>query len=76
MKMQKNRWVYLYKEAVGCSYKEIGRELKGQFIHRLNDDEMLIEVTREFTKNEESKDMTGDQVLAWTKRMQVQEPCL
>ena len=30
--------------AIECSYQEIDRQLKGQFIHRLNDMEMLEEI--------------------------------
>ena len=34
---------------------------------------MLVEIIREFTKNEESKDVTSEQVLAWAKRVKVQK---
>ena len=33
--------------AVECKYKEVDRQLKEQFIHGLNDKEMLAEVIRE-----------------------------
>ena len=35
---------------VECNYKEVDRQLKEQFIHRLNDSEMLREIMRKFTK--------------------------
>ena len=35
---------------VECKYKEVKRQIKEQFIHGLNDDEMLAEVIRELTK--------------------------
>ena len=36
--------------AVECNYQEVDRQLKEQFIHRLNDTEMLEEITTELTK--------------------------
>ena len=33
-----------------CKYKEVDRQLKEQFIHGLNDDEMLVEFIRKLTK--------------------------
>ena len=36
--------------AVECKYKKVDRQLKEQFFHGLNDDEMLAEVIRELTK--------------------------
>ena len=44
----------LRKAVVKCSYKEIDRQLKEQFIHGLNDEEMLVEIIRELTKCEEN----------------------
>ena len=32
--------------AVECNYKEIDRQLKEQFIHRLNDNDMPAEIIR------------------------------
>ena len=40
--------------AIECNYKEVDRQLKEQFIHRLNDSEMLAEVIRELTKSDEN----------------------
>ena len=39
---------------IECSYKEVDRQLKGQFKHRLNDSEMLTEIIRELTRSNES----------------------
>ena len=49
--------------------KEIDRQLKEQIIHELNDNDILVELIRELIKTEESKDVTSEQVLAWTKRV-------
>ena len=35
---------------VECNYKEIDRQLKEQFIHKLNNNDMLEEIIRELTK--------------------------
>ena len=43
-------WVgRLRTAAVECNYHEIDKQLKEQFIHRLNDKEMLAEIIREVT---------------------------
>ena len=47
--------------------------MKEQSIHRLNDNDMLVEIIRELTKIEESGDVTGEQVLAWEKREEAQK---
>ena len=39
---------------MGYNYKEVDRKLKEQFIHRLNDSEMLTEIIRELTENYEN----------------------
>ena len=53
---------------VECNYKEIDWQLKEQFIHRLNDNDMLAEIIREITKAEENTPVTSEQVLVWTKK--------
>ena len=58
--------------AVECNYKEIDGQLKEQFTHRLNDNDLLVEIIRELTKAEESAAVTGEQVLIWAKRVEVQ----
>ena len=46
-----NEWMGRLRTAtVECKYKEVGRQLREQFIHGLNDDEMLAEVIRELAK--------------------------
>ena len=55
-----------------CNYKEIDRQLKKHFIHRFNDNDMLVEIILELTKTEENKNVTIQQVLAWEKRVEVQ----
>ena len=35
--------------AIECNYKEIGSQLKEQFIHRINDSDMLAGIIRELT---------------------------
>ena len=53
--------------AVECNYIEIHRKLKEQFIHGLNDNEMLVEIIRKLKKTKEDKNVTSEQVLAWAK---------
>ena len=46
-----------------CNNKKINRQnrqLKAQFMHRLNDNLMLAEIIRELTKTGENKIMTGE----------------
>ena len=58
--------------AVECNYREIDTQLKEQFVHRLNDNDMLAEIIRELTKAKESADITSEQVLGWVKRVEAQ----
>ena len=55
-----------------CNFKEIDRQLKEQFIHKLNDNDMMVEIIKDITKNEENKDVTGNQVLLWPRQVEVQ----
>ena len=57
---------------VKCNYKEIDRQLKEQFIHGLNDEEILAEIFRELTKYEENINICNENVLRWTKRVEAQ----
>ena len=57
---------------VECNYREVYRQLKEQFIHRLSDNNMLAEIIRELNKSEESVDITSEQVLGWAKRVEAQ----
>ena len=45
--------------AIECNYKETDRQLKEQFIHSLNDTEMLAEILRELTKIQENTQITS-----------------
>ena len=66
-------WVGRLRLAVvECNYREEDRQLKEQFIHRLNDNDMVKEIIRELTKAEESVDITSEQVLGWAKRVEAQ----
>ena len=58
--------------AAECNYREIDRQLKEQFIHRLNDKVMLDEVIRELTAKSNDEQMTSKGILAWAKRVEVQ----
>ena len=46
------------------NYKETDRQLKEQFINRLNDDDMMIEIIKELTINEENENITSGQIVA------------
>ena len=55
-----SKWMgRLQLTAVQCNYKGIN----GQFINRLNDNEMLVEIIRELTRTEENKNVQSEQVL-------------
>ena len=55
-----------------CNYKEVDRQLKEQFIYRLNDSEMLTEIMRGPTKSDENAIILIEYVLTWAKRVEVQ----
>ena len=57
----------LHVAAAECNYREIDRQLKEQFIHRLNDKDMLDEVIRELTAKSNDEQMTGEGILAWAR---------
>ena len=50
------RWWLLVIE---CNYKELNRQLKEQFIHGLNDTNMLGEIIWELTKMHENREITS-----------------
>ena len=51
MKENAEEWMgRLRLAAVECNYKEVYRQLKEQFMYRLNDYDMLAEIIRELTK--------------------------
>ena len=43
----------LITAGIKCNNKEIDRQIKEQLMHRLNDGEMLLEITRKITKCDE-----------------------
>ena len=56
--------------AIECNYKEIDRQLKKQFIHGLNDSDILGEITRELTKIQENSEITSENLFCWAKRVE------
>ena len=54
------------------NFKELNRQLKEQFIHSLNDTDMLGEIIRELTKIHEITEITSENVLCWAKRVEAQ----
>ena len=64
MKENAEEWMGRLRLAVvECNYSEVNRQLKEQFIHRLNDNDMVAEINREHTKTKESTDIKSEQVL-------------
>ena len=57
---------------VECSYREMDRQLKEQFIHSLNDKGMLDDIIKELTTKSNDEQTTSEGVLAWAKRVEVQ----
>ena len=58
---------WLQMAAAECGYKEVDRQIKEQFIHRLNDKIMLDEILRELMSRTENVQMTSEDVLAWAE---------
>ena len=58
--------------AVECNYKELDHQLKGQFIHGLNDKTMLDKVIRELTTKGSNDQTTSEDLLIWAKRVEAQ----
>ena len=58
--------------AVECSYQEVKRQLKEQFIHGLNDKGMLEEIIKELAATKHDDCITSGGVLAWAKRVEAQ----
>ena len=44
---------------IECNYNEMHRQLKEQFIHRLNHSDMLAEIIRELTKTDKNTHVTS-----------------
>ena len=62
----------LRTNAVECNYQEIDRQLKEQFVHGLNDEEMLAEIIRELTKCDENMTIISEHMLIWAKGIEAQ----
>ena len=70
----KEKWMArLITATTESNYKEMDRQLKELFVHQLNDSDKIIEVIKELTKIEENKNMTGEQVLEQTRRVEVKK---
>ena len=71
--MKVKKWMgRLRKAAMECNYKELDRQLKDQFIHGLNDSELLTEIIRELTKSHENTMVPSEHVLILAKRIEGQ----
>ena len=53
--------------AAEYNYKEIDRQVKEQFIHGLNDSNMLIEIIHELIAIKDTRIVTDKQMLAWAR---------
>ena len=60
--------------ATECNYQELDRQLKEQFIHGLNNKDMLGEIIKELTATKCNDHSTSSNVLAWTQRVKAQRP--
>ena len=69
-----DEWMGRLPEAAAeCNYREIDRQLKEQFIHRLNNKVMIDEVIRELRAKSNDEQMTSKGILAWAKRVEAQQ---
>ena len=64
----------LITAAVECIYKEVDRQLKEHFIHRLNGSEMLTEIIKELTESDDSMMIPSECVVIWAKKLNLREP--
>ena len=58
--------------AVECNHQDPDRQLKEQFIHRLNNKEMLVEIIKELTTIKGNDTITSESILSWAKRVEAQ----
>ena len=58
--------------AIECNYKELGRQLKEQFMHGLNNSVKVVDVIRELNKTDENTLVTSEKVLVCAKGIAVQ----
>ena len=54
-----------------CNYTEVDKQLKGQFIDGVNDNDMLKEIINKLAKKEKSI-LTSEKVLAWPRKAEAQ----
>ena len=67
-------WIGRLRTAVvECKYIEVDRQFKEQFIHGLNDDEMLADGIRGLTNCGEDVTICSETVSAWEKRVEAQQ---
>ena len=59
---------------IECNYQEVDRQLEEQFIHSLNDKNMLEEIIKELMALRGNDQTTSGNVLAWAKRIEAQRP--
>ena len=62
----------LWLSTIECNYNELDRQLKEQFIHGLNDTNMLAEIIKELTEIQENTEIISENMLCWAKRMEAQ----
>ena len=55
-----------------CGYKEIDRQLKEQFIHGLNNKDMLGKIIKELTTKSNDEQTTSEGVLVRVRRVEAQ----
>ena len=70
VKVQKSGWQGL--ELQQCNYHELDRQLKEQFVHGLNDKEMLGKIIKELTTIRGNDTITSESILSRAKRVGVQ----
>ena len=63
---------WMGRMCVECIYQEVDRQLKEQFIHSLNDKQILEEIMRELTATNSDDHITSGGVVAWEKRVEAQ----
>ena len=58
--------------AVECSNQELDRQLKEQYIHRLNDIKMLGKINKELATTKQNDTITSENILTWVKSVEMQ----
>ena len=52
---------------VECNYEKLDRQVKEQYIHGLNDNEMLTEIICELTTLTDIGTVTSEQIVTWAR---------